>query len=34
VLARTASAKSEEMLLIEAQDELVCPSQMFHPEPI
>ncbi len=34
VLARTAAVKSEEMLLIEAQDELVRPSRMFRPEPI
>jgi pyridoxine kinase len=34
VLARTAAAKSEEMLLIEAQDELVKPSRMFRPEPL
>ena len=34
VLARTAAAKSGEMLLVEAQDELVRPSRMFRPEPI
>jgi len=34
VLARTAAAKSDEMLLIEAQDELMRPSLMFRPEPI
>ncbi len=34
VLARTAAAKSEEMLLVEAQDELVRSSRMFRPEPI
>jgi len=34
VLARTAAAKSDEMLLIEAQDELMRPSRIFRPEPI
>ena len=34
VLARTAAAGAEEMLLIEAQDELMRPSRMFRPEPI
>lgn len=34
VLVRTAEAKSREMLLIEAQEELVRPSRIFHPEPL
>ena len=34
VLTRTVAAKSEEMFLIEAQDELVRPSRLFRPEPI
>jgi pyridoxine kinase len=34
VLKRTAEAKAREILLIEAQDELVRPSQTFHAEPL
>jgi pyridoxine kinase len=34
VLRRTAQANAGELLLIEAQDELVAPSQIFRPEPI
>ena len=34
VLARTAASQSEEMLLVEAQDELVRPSLIFRPEPV
>jgi pyridoxine kinase len=33
ILARTAAAGSREILLIEAQDELVRPSRVFRPEP-
>ena len=34
VLRRTAEAGSREILLIEAQDEFVNPSQIFEPEKI
>jgi pyridoxine kinase len=34
VLRRTAQANAGELLLIEAQEELVAPSQMFRPEPV
>ena len=34
VLARTAAAGSREILLIEAQDEIVTPSKVFGPEPL
>ncbi len=34
ILSRTAEANSREILLIEAQDELVRPSQTFRPGPI
>jgi pyridoxine kinase len=34
VLRRTAQAGSREMLLIEAQDEIVAPSTVFKPEPL
>jgi pyridoxine kinase len=34
VLKRTAEAKAREILLIEAQDELVRPSQIFRAEPV
>jgi pyridoxine kinase len=34
VLKRTADAGAREIMLIEAQDELVNPSRMFSPEPI
>ena len=34
ILKRTADAGSREILLIEAQDELVNPSRMFRPEPV
>lgn len=34
ILAYTAGAGSREILLIEAQDEIVSPSRMFRPEPI
>jgi pyridoxine kinase len=34
VLQRTAAAGAQEMLLIEAQDELVKPSTMFRTEPL
>jgi pyridoxine kinase len=34
ILRRTAQAGAREMLLIEAQDEIVAPSKMFKPEPI
>ncbi len=34
ILRRTAQADAREMLLIEAQDEIVAPSTLFKPEPI
>ena len=34
VLSRTANAKAREMLLIEAQEELVRPSRIFQAEPL
>jgi pyridoxine kinase len=34
ILKRTAEARSREMLLIEAQDEIVRPSRMFEPQPL
>jgi pyridoxine kinase len=34
ILRRTAQAGAREMLLIEAQDEIVAPSTVFKPEPI
>jgi pyridoxine kinase len=34
ILRRTAQAGAREMLLIEAQDEIVAPTTMFKPEPI
>jgi pyridoxine kinase len=34
ILRRTAGAGAREMLLIEAQDEIVAPSTVFKPEPI
>ena len=34
VLARTADAGAREILLVEAQEELVRPSQIFRPEPV
>lgn len=34
ILKRTADAGSREILLIEAQDEIVNPSRMFRPEPV
>jgi len=34
VLARTNAANSREILLIEAQDEIVSPSRVFAPEPV
>jgi pyridoxine kinase len=34
ILRRTAAAGAREMPLIEAQDEIVSPSQVFRPEPI
>ena len=34
VLKRTADAGSREILLIDAQDEIVNPSRMFRPEPV
>jgi len=34
VLARTAAANSREILLVEAQDEIVAPSRVFKPEPV
>jgi pyridoxine kinase len=34
IVRRTAQAGSRELLLIEAQEELVAPSQVFRPEPI
>src|SRR5262249_33553912 len=34
ILHRTAQAGAREMLLIEAQDEIVAPSNMFKPEPM
>ena len=34
ILRRTARAGAREMLLIEAQDEIVAPSTVFTPEPI
>jgi len=34
ILRRTAQAGARELLLIEAQDELVAPSTLFQPEPI
>jgi pyridoxal/pyridoxine/pyridoxamine kinase len=33
VLARTAEVKSREILLIDAQDEVVNPSQIFEAQP-
>jgi pyridoxine kinase len=34
ILRRTAQADAREMLLVEAQDEIVAPSECFKPEPI
>ena len=34
ILKRTADAGSREILLIEAQDEIVNPSRLFRPEPV
>ena len=34
ILRRTARAGAREMLLVEAQDEIVAPSECFKPEPI
>jgi len=34
ILRRTAQAGANEMLLVEAQDEIVAPSRVFQPEPI
>jgi len=34
ILRRTAQAGARELLLIEAQDEIVAPSTLFQPEPI
>jgi pyridoxine kinase len=34
ILRRTAEAGAREMLLIEAQDEIIAPSRIFQPEPI
>jgi pyridoxine kinase len=34
ILRRTAQASAREMLLIEAQDEIVAPTTVFTPEPI
>jgi pyridoxine kinase len=34
VLRRTAEAGSRELLLIDAQEELVAPSRVFRPEPV
>ena len=34
VLRRTAEAGAREILLIEAQEELVSPSRIFQPEPV
>jgi len=34
IVRRTAQAGSRELLLIEAQEELVAPSQTFRPEPV
>ena len=34
IVRRTAQAGSREILLIEAQEELVAPSQIFRPEPV
>jgi pyridoxine kinase len=34
ILDRTAEAGANEMLLIEAQDQLIKPSRMFRPEPL
>ena len=34
VLARTAEAGSREILLVEAQDEIVSPSLLFHAQPV
>lgn len=34
ILRRTAQAGAREMLLIEAQDEIVAPSTLFKPEPV
>jgi pyridoxine kinase len=34
VLKRTAAAGAREMLLVEAQDDLVKPAEIFHPEPL
>jgi pyridoxine kinase len=34
IVRRTAQAGSREILLIEAQEELVAPNQIFRPEPV
>jgi pyridoxine kinase len=34
ILRRTAEAGAREMLLVEAQDEIVAPSKIFRPQPI
>jgi len=34
ILRRTAQAGAREMLIVEAQDEIVAPSKIFQPEPI
>jgi pyridoxine kinase len=34
ILRRTAQAGAREMLLIEAQDEIVAPTTVFKPEPM
>jgi pyridoxal/pyridoxine/pyridoxamine kinase len=34
VLSRTLEAGAREILLVDAQDELVKPSRMFEPEPL
>ena len=34
LLARTAAAGSREILLVEAQEEIVAPSRIFEPEPV
>jgi pyridoxine kinase len=34
IVRRTAQAGARELVLIEAQEELVAPSQVFRPEPV
>jgi pyridoxine kinase len=34
ILRRTAQGGAREMLMIEAQDEIVAPTTLFKPEPL